>query len=270
VPKLYEKAKDFSILKFLKEKVRVTNQRTGICFTFIMQKNCMFVSTHHRVATEGSDSLASNAESRVGRVWSFFFLRWSFFFSRPLDNIDVRKVKRAVDEEGELGAGKANVAKQLEVEIKLEKDLLEADRKELFGGDVKVEAPRASEPRPPEVIGVIDANVFAAQKRARKDAPVAARLDRLRMMGHAEEALDVAQLEPTRSKCHWDHLLEEAVWLAREVHGERAWKQKAARQVAHAAKKGLEEMAKIKGGTIGNALRKEGDEVWFVPFVVVL
>jgi hypothetical protein len=115
-----------------------------------------------------------------------------------------------------------------------------------------------SAPRPPQVVGETDASQVS--KRARHDVIAASKLDKLRLLGHVDSDLAAAQIEPVRAKCHWDHLLEEAVWLAREVHGERGWKQKAARQVAHAAKKGLEEMAKIKGGTIGHGLRKEGDD----------
>ncbi|WIA40512.1 hypothetical protein OEZ86_013861 [Tetradesmus obliquus] len=42
--------------------------------------------------------------------------------------------------------------------------------------------------------------------------------------------------EPKRNKCHWDHLLEEAEWMAKEFQRERGWKLKQAKRFVRAVK----------------------------------
>ena len=208
----------------------------------------------------------------------------------PLDNVDVWAVKRAAEEEG-VDAGKDNVAAQLRADVKHEEAQLEAERQELGVGSpedlvVLVEEPPSHGRRGPAgtragtgAAGAEDGPGAAAAKRARRDAPAALRVARLRAAGHWSDDLPPAQSEPTPPKTHWGYLLDEAVWLAREVrrvyavvcvcvcadggrqvHGERAWKQKAARQTAQAARKGLEELARLRGGRLGAVLAREGDQ----------
>ncbi|WIA20226.1 hypothetical protein OEZ85_006067 [Tetradesmus obliquus] len=64
--------------------------------------------------------------------------------------------------------------------------------------------------------------------------------------------------EPKRNKCHWDHLLEEAEWMAKEFQRERGWKLKQAKRFVRAVKaskldvesraevRAAEEVAKIR------------------------
>lgn len=132
----------------------------------------------------------------------------------PLDNVDVWAVKRTADESG-LEAAKDNVAAQLRADAKHEEAQLEAERQELGvesseGLVVLVEAPPSPEqPR--------EGPRAAAAKRARRDAPAALRVARLRAAGHWSDDLPAAQAEPAPPKTHWSYLLDEAVWLAREV-----------------------------------------------------
>lgn len=133
--------------------------------------------------------------------------------------------------------------------------------------------------------GAADADEAAIiAKRVKADGPKAARVDALRIAGHWSDALPAMQPEPQRvGKTHWDHVLEEAVWLAKEVNNERTWKRKvqsrellivsrvlvqACRNVALAAKRGLEEMRKITGGSVGSALQRAAphEEVISLPF----
>ena len=52
----------------------------------------------------------------------------------------------------------------------------------------------------------------------------------------AERAVPAAKPDPARNKTHWDHLLEEMAWLARDSERERKWKRKQARKAATAVK----------------------------------
>lgn len=51
---------------------------------------------------------------------------------------------------------------------------------------------------------------------------------------------NAAPYAPPRNKTHWDHVLEEMEWLAKEFIKERGWKQKQAKRwSAHAIKSNL-------------------------------
>jgi len=52
----------------------------------------------------------------------------------------------------------------------------------------------------------------------------------------SERAVPAAKPDPARNKTHWDHLLEEMAWLARDSDRERKWKRKQARKAATAVK----------------------------------
>ncbi|KAL5545473.1 hypothetical protein UlMin_005160 [Ulmus minor] len=53
-----------------------------------------------------------------------------------------------------------------------------------------------------------------------------------------QKALE-APREPRRSKTHWDHVLEEMVWLSKDFESERKWKLAQAKKVALRASKGM-------------------------------
>ncbi|XP_050371450.1 protein PHOTOPERIOD-INDEPENDENT EARLY FLOWERING 1 isoform X2 [Argentina anserina] len=52
------------------------------------------------------------------------------------------------------------------------------------------------------------------------------------------KALEVAN-EPKRPKAHWDHVLEEMIWLSKDFESERKWKLNQAKKVALRASKGM-------------------------------
>ncbi|KAL2464783.1 Protein PHOTOPERIOD-INDEPENDENT EARLY FLOWERING 1 [Forsythia ovata] len=57
-----------------------------------------------------------------------------------------------------------------------------------------------------------------------------------------QKALD-APKEPQRPKAHWDHVLEEMVWLSKDFESERKWKLAQAKKVAIRASKGMLDQA---------------------------
>ncbi|KAH7554286.1 hypothetical protein JRO89_XS12G0155400 [Xanthoceras sorbifolium] len=57
-----------------------------------------------------------------------------------------------------------------------------------------------------------------------------------------QKALE-APREPRRPKTHWDHVLEEMVWLSKDFESERKWKLTQAKKVALRASKGLLDQA---------------------------
>ncbi|OMO82621.1 hypothetical protein COLO4_22907 [Corchorus olitorius] len=69
-----------------------------------------------------------------------------------------------------------------------------------------------------------------------------------------QKALE-APREPQRPKTHWDHVLEEMVWLSKDFESERKWKLAQAKKVALRASKGMLDQA-----TRGEKKLKEDDE----------
>lgn len=57
-----------------------------------------------------------------------------------------------------------------------------------------------------------------------------------------QKALE-APREPRRPKTHWDHVLEEMVWLSKDFESERKWKLAQAKKVALRASKGMLDQA---------------------------
>ncbi|TYI71171.1 hypothetical protein E1A91_D08G275600v1 [Gossypium mustelinum] len=57
-----------------------------------------------------------------------------------------------------------------------------------------------------------------------------------------QKALE-AHKEPQRPKTHWDHVLEEMVWLSKDFESERKWKLAQAKKVALRASKGMLDQA---------------------------
>ncbi|KAA8518825.1 hypothetical protein F0562_016401 [Nyssa sinensis] len=57
-----------------------------------------------------------------------------------------------------------------------------------------------------------------------------------------QKALE-APKEPRRPKTHWDHVLEEMVWLSKDFESERKWKLAQAKKVAIRASKGMLDQA---------------------------
>lgn len=57
-----------------------------------------------------------------------------------------------------------------------------------------------------------------------------------------QKALE-APREPQRPKTHWDHVLEEMVWLSKDFESERKWKLAQAKKVAIRASKGMLDQA---------------------------
>ncbi|GMH08205.1 hypothetical protein Nepgr_010045 [Nepenthes gracilis] len=57
-----------------------------------------------------------------------------------------------------------------------------------------------------------------------------------------QKALE-APREPRRPTCHWDHVLEEMVWLSKDFESERKWKLSQAKKVALRASKGMLDQA---------------------------
>ncbi|KAJ4799125.1 Helicase SWR1 [Rhynchospora pubera] len=57
-----------------------------------------------------------------------------------------------------------------------------------------------------------------------------------------QKALE-APKEPPRPKAHWDHVLEEMVWLSKDFEAERKWKMSLAKRVALRATKSLSDQA---------------------------
>ncbi|KAG0455303.1 hypothetical protein HPP92_024595 [Vanilla planifolia] len=60
-----------------------------------------------------------------------------------------------------------------------------------------------------------------------------------------QKAID-QQREPPRPKVHWDHVIEEMVWLAKDFESERKWKLSQAKKVAIRASKSIVDQA-LKG-----------------------
>ncbi|RLU19108.1 hypothetical protein DMN91_009466 [Ooceraea biroi] len=58
-----------------------------------------------------------------------------------------------------------------------------------------------------------------------------------------EQIVEKAKQEPTRTKAHWDYLLEEMVWLAADFAQERKWKKAAAKKCARMVQKYFQEKA---------------------------
>ncbi|CAN6689036.1 unnamed protein product [Malus baccata var. baccata] len=57
-----------------------------------------------------------------------------------------------------------------------------------------------------------------------------------------QKALETAS-EPRRPKAHWDHVLEEMIWLSKDFESERKWKLAQAKKVALRASKGMLDQA---------------------------
>ncbi|EPS62733.1 chromatin remodeling complex subunit, partial [Genlisea aurea] len=57
-----------------------------------------------------------------------------------------------------------------------------------------------------------------------------------------QKALE-APKEPRRPKTHWDHVVEEMVWLSKDFESERKWKVAQAKKVATRASKGMLDQA---------------------------
>lgn len=57
-----------------------------------------------------------------------------------------------------------------------------------------------------------------------------------------QKALEASK-EPNRPKTHWDHVLEEMVWLSKDFESERKWKLAQAKRVALRASKGMVDQA---------------------------
>uniref|UniRef100_A0A0D9YWP1 DNA helicase n=1 Tax=Oryza glumipatula TaxID=40148 RepID=A0A0D9YWP1_9ORYZ len=60
---------------------------------------------------------------------------------------------------------------------------------------------------------------------------------------HFTPALEAPRGEPRRTKTHWDHLLGEMAWLAKEFDAERKWKLSMAKRIAQRANKGVVDQA---------------------------
>ncbi|EEC73812.1 hypothetical protein OsI_08529 [Oryza sativa Indica Group] len=58
-----------------------------------------------------------------------------------------------------------------------------------------------------------------------------------------QKALEAPRGEPRRTKTHWDHLLGEMAWLAKEFDAERKWKLSMAKRIAQRANKGVVDQA---------------------------
>lgn len=69
----------------------------------------------------------------------------------------------------------------------------------------------------------------------RKRARTLKELNTLRMAGTDGEPMKESAPEPPRRKCFRDFMVEEAQWLAQDVHGDRLWKVAAAKRCAEAA-----------------------------------
>ena len=69
-------------------------------------------------------------------------------------------------------------------------------------------------------------------EKARHEAYVVSRVASLRKEGLWPEKKLPKIHEPARTKCHWDYLLEEMVWLSADFKQERKWKKAAAKKCA--------------------------------------
>ncbi|XP_012528465.1 helicase domino isoform X3 [Monomorium pharaonis] len=80
-------------------------------------------------------------------------------------------------------------------------------------------------------------------EKAKQEAYVMQRIAELQREGlWSERRLPKVQ-EPTRTKAHWDYLLEEMVWLAADFAQERKWKKAAAKKCARMVQKYFQEKA---------------------------
>ncbi|KAH9624629.1 hypothetical protein KSS87_000784 [Heliosperma pusillum] len=102
------------------------------------------------------------------------------------------------------------------------------------------------------------------ETRARRQknlvVPVKVRIKSLmRIETHPLKALESPR-EPRRPKAHWDHVLEEMLWLSKDFEAERKWKLAQAKKVALRASRGMLDQAtrgerRIKGlakGVVGS------------------
>ncbi|XP_015599063.1 helicase domino isoform X2 [Cephus cinctus] len=80
-------------------------------------------------------------------------------------------------------------------------------------------------------------------EKAKQEAYVMQRITELQREGlWSERRLPKVQ-EPSRTKAHWDYLLEEMVWLAADFAQERKWKKAAAKKCARMVQKHFQEKA---------------------------
>ncbi|XP_012272467.1 helicase domino isoform X2 [Orussus abietinus] len=80
-------------------------------------------------------------------------------------------------------------------------------------------------------------------EKAKQEAYVMQRISELQREGlWSERRLPKVQ-EPSRTKAHWDYLLEEMVWLAADFAQERKWKKAAAKKCARMVQKHFQEKA---------------------------
>lgn len=80
-------------------------------------------------------------------------------------------------------------------------------------------------------------------EKAKQEAYVMQRIAELQREGlWSERRLPKVQ-EPSRTKAHWDYLLEEMVWLAADFAQERKWKKAAAKKCARMVQKYFQEKA---------------------------
>lgn len=73
------------------------------------------------------------------------------------------------------------------------------------------------------------------QRRVRDEDALIARAKAIREKIKALEARTVKTHDDSRRKSHWEYVLTEMTWLARDFASERDWKQETSRQVSHLA-----------------------------------
>uniref|UniRef100_A0A0E0CQ01 Protein PHOTOPERIOD-INDEPENDENT EARLY FLOWERING 1 n=1 Tax=Oryza meridionalis TaxID=40149 RepID=A0A0E0CQ01_9ORYZ len=95
--------------------------------------------------------------------------------------------------------------------------------------------------RRPQQLGSIAADRFRILPPAQRTRP-RSKLDH-ETRARRQKALEAPRGEPRRTKTHWDHLLGEMAWLAKEFDAERKWKLSMAKRIAQRANKGVVDQA---------------------------
>ncbi|CAG0900658.1 unnamed protein product, partial [Darwinula stevensoni] len=90
------------------------------------------------------------------------------------------------------------------------------------------------------------ANQHQIEKKAKQEVHVLKRVRELRSQGVWQASRLPKVNEPSRTKAHWDYLLEEAAWMATDFAQERKWKKAAARKCAKMVQKYFQEQEILK------------------------
>ncbi|EFN53525.1 hypothetical protein CHLNCDRAFT_136617, partial [Chlorella variabilis] len=134
------------------------------------------------------------------------------------------------------------------------------------GGGGDPQPPQEQQQGGEEAAEVVDEAAAAAAEEERRREEERVQAEEAGVMAEAARIRAVLSAfkvppcpEPKRGKTHWDCLLEEMAWLAKEFSKERTWKLKSAKRYAHAAQRSnldLESRVVVRAREEERAVRK--------------